>query len=139
MQQLCCRLLGHQLTIHQYDIFKPVCDARISLCLRNILLYSPMGRTQRLLRSVKEKYLQTAQYHITPDPVLRENSDDFTPPVTMRTTTSSLMRLDSYIYLSLPLVHLKPCAAKALHPKQSLQYFFTRQLIASTCWIMSPN
>src|SRR5208283_4743989 len=111
MQQLCCCLLGHQLTIHQHDIFKTVSDACISLRPRNILLNSTMGRAHNLSGMINKKYLDAAERHITPLPTLMQDSNDFTPPITLRATTSRLVRFDSNKYLSLSLLKIKPCAA----------------------------
>jgi hypothetical protein len=79
-----------------------------------------MGRTQNLFGMIK-KYLHAAEHHIPPHPALRQDSDDFTPPIAMRAATSRLVRLYSNKNLSLSLMKLEPCDTKTLHTKQPLK------------------
>jgi hypothetical protein len=66
---------------------------------------------------IKKKYLHAAEHHIPPHPTLRQNSDYFTPPITMRAATSRLVGLYTNKKVSLSLTKLEPCDAKTLYPK----------------------
>jgi len=88
MQQHCSGFLGHDLTIDEHGVFKPISDPRIGVGPRDIFLNAAMGRANDFSREIAQLDLTAIQWQITLNTTLLSLVFDFTSPVAKRTSAS---------------------------------------------------